>query len=75
MHQSYVIEISGAFAGAAVAHSGKYRFIAVDPRVDELDGSLWPTLPDVRRVVGHLLTTGTLPSAPAGAERRLRLGQ
>jgi hypothetical protein len=65
MHQSHVIEIAGAFAGAAVPQSGKYRFIAVDPRVDELDGSLWPTLPGVRRVVGHLLTTGTLPSAAA----------
>ncbi len=68
VHQSFVVEISGAFAGAAVTHSGKFRFIAVDPRVDELDGSLWPTLPDIQRVVGHLLTTGKLPSA-ATSER------
>ncbi len=66
MLQSHVIEISGTFAGAAVTAAGKYRFIAVDPRVEELDGSLWPSLPDVHRVVGHLLATGRLPTrAPA----------
>ncbi len=63
MIQSHIIEISGTFAGAAVSTSGTYRFIAVDPRVEELDGSVWPSLPDVRRVVGHLFTTGRLPPA------------
>ena len=63
MLQSHVIEIGGTFAGAAVDAAGRFRFIAVDPRVEELDGSVWPTLPDVRRVVGHLLTTGRLPPA------------
>ena len=63
MLQSHVIEISGTFAGAAVDAAGRFRFIAVDPRVEELDGSVWPSLPDVRRVVGHLLTTGRLPPA------------
>ncbi len=57
MRQSYVIEIAGAFAGAAVTHSGKYRFIAVDPRVGELDGSLWQTLPDMRRMVAQVLNS------------------
>jgi hypothetical protein len=63
MHQSHVIEVSGQFAGAAVSHEGCFRFIAVDPRLEELDNSIWPTLPDVQRVVGHLLTTGRLPTA------------
>lgn len=67
MLQSHVIEISGTFAGAAVTASGKYRFIAVDPRVEELDGSFWPSLPDVHRVVGHLLTTGRLPARASAA--------
>jgi hypothetical protein len=62
MNQSHVIEIGGQFAGAAVTHEQSFRFIAVDPRVEDLDGSIWPTLPDVRRVVGHLLSTGRLPS-------------
>jgi hypothetical protein len=64
MIQSHIIDIAGTFAGAAVNTSGRFRFIAVDPRVEELDGSVWPSLPDVRRVVGHLLTTGRLPPAP-----------
>ncbi len=66
MFKSHVIEIAGTFAGAAVdaygSASGKFRFVAVDPRVEELDGSEWPTLPDLKRVVGHLLTTGRLPT-------------
>ncbi len=61
MHQSHIIEVAGQFAGAAVSHQAAFRFIAVDPRVDELDGSVWPSLPDVQRVVDHLFTTGRLP--------------
>ena len=64
MHQSHVIEVSGHFAGVAVAHDGRFRFVAVDPRLEDLDNSIWPSLPDVRRVAGHLLTTGRLPAAP-----------
>lgn len=63
MHHTHLIEVSGQFAGAAVVHEGLFRFIAVDPRVEELDDSVWPTVPDVQRVVGHLLSTGRLPAA------------
>ena len=62
MHQSHVIEVSGQFAGAAITHSGAFRFIAVDPRVEELDESVWPSLPDVQRVVDHFMITGRLPA-------------
>jgi hypothetical protein len=61
MIQSHVIDISGTFAGAAVRTTDKYRFIAVDPRVEDLDQSEWPSIDEVRRVVGHLLTNGRLP--------------
>jgi hypothetical protein len=61
MFRSHVIDIGGVFAGAAVTASPGYRFIAVDPRVEELDGSQWPSLTEVRRVVGCLLNTGRLP--------------
>ena len=75
MHQSHIIEVSGQFAGAAVSYDDRFRFIAVDPRVAELDDSVWPSLPDVRRVVGHLLRTGRLPAAlspnPSGPNRSL----
>lgn len=64
MHQSHVIDVGGTFAGAAIRSAGKFRFVAVDPRVEDLDGSEWASLPDVRRVVGHLLTTGRLPPRP-----------
>jgi len=64
MRESHVIEVSGLFAGAAVTHNGRFRFIAVDPRVEELDDSIWPSLPDVQRVVKHLWVTGRLPPAP-----------
>jgi hypothetical protein len=66
VHQSHVIEVSGQFAGAAVSSNGKFRFVAVDPRVEELDGSEWRSITDVRRVVSHLLTTGRLPAVPSG---------
>jgi hypothetical protein len=61
MLQSHVIEVNGAFLGAAVQANGRFRFVAVDPRVEEIDGSVWPTLPDLRRVAATLLTTGRLP--------------
>ena len=61
MKQSHVIEVSGVFAGAAVNTSGYFRFIAVHPRLGELDRSEWPSLSDVRSAVTHVMTTGRLP--------------
>ena len=61
MHQSRVIEISGQFAGAAISHGGQFRFKAIDPRAEELDESVWPSLADLERVVACLFTTGRLP--------------
>jgi hypothetical protein len=67
MQQSHVIEVGGRFAGAAVTHGRQFRFVAVDPRAEELDDSVWPSLAELRRVVGHLLDTGRLPDR-SGAE-------
>ena len=67
MHRSHVIEVSGRFAGAAVSQGGAFRFVAVDPQVEELDSSVWPSLPDVQRAVTQLMQTGCLPDAQAGA--------
>lgn len=64
MHQSHVIEVAGQFAGAAISHDGQYRFVAVDVRAEELDDSLWPTVPAVQRAVSHLMRTGLLPRRP-----------
>lgn len=68
----HVIEVGGGFVGAAIAYSGEFRFVAVDPRTEELDESEWPSLSDVRRVVRHLLLTGCLPRASNVASRRMQ---
>jgi hypothetical protein len=50
MLQSHIIEIDGVFVGAAVRLDTGYRFVATDMKLDDLDGSLWPTLADVQRL-------------------------
>ena len=67
MHRSHVIEVSGRFAGAAVSQGGAFCFIAVDPQVEELDRSLWPSLSDMQRAVTQLMQAGRLPGAQAEA--------
>jgi hypothetical protein len=49
MMQSHVIEIDGAFVGAAIRLADGYRFVAVDTRLDALDGQIWPSLVELRR--------------------------
>ena len=65
MLQSHVIDIDGAFAGVAVRSDRGFFFIATDLRAEELDGSIWPTLADVKRLVRGLVLTGRLGSAQA----------
>lgn len=65
MLQSHVIDIDGAFVGAAVRLDIGYRFIATDMKLDELDGSVWPTLADIKRLARHIYTTGHLQAARA----------
>jgi len=72
MIQSHVIDISGVFAGAAVKTSGVFRFVAVDPRLEDLDQSEWPSLAEIRRVAAHVLHTGQLPSHPTALEKVAR---
>ncbi len=51
MLQSHVVEVDGVFVGAAVRQPDGYRFVAVDTRLDGIDGRLWTTLGEVRRHV------------------------
>ena len=44
MRTSHPIEINGIFLGAAVEHELGVQFIAVDPRVLEMNQSIWPTI-------------------------------
>jgi hypothetical protein len=54
MLQSHVIDVDGAFVGAAVRLDEGYRFIATDMKLDDLDGSIWPTLADVQRLARQM---------------------
>lgn len=64
MLQSHVIDIDGAFVGAAIRLDTGYRFIATDMKLDDLDGSIWPTLADVKRLARRLYLGGQLTSPP-----------
>lgn len=66
MLQSHVIDVDGAFVGAAVRLDVGYRFIATDMRLDELNGSVWPTLADVKRLARRLYLSGRILT-PGGA--------
>ena len=55
MLQSHVIDVDGAFVGAAIRLDRGYRFIATDMRLEALDGSIWPTLEDVKRLARQWL--------------------
>jgi hypothetical protein len=65
MLQSHVIDIDGAFVGAAVRMDSGYRFIAIDIKLDELDGSIWPTLADVQRLARRIYFGGRLRPSEA----------
>jgi hypothetical protein len=58
--QSHIIDIDGAFVGAAVRLDRGYRFIATDIKLDDLDGSIWPTLADVERLARRIYLGGRL---------------
>ncbi len=63
MFQSYVIEANGVFIGGAVAAAEGFRFRAIHPQVEELDGFTWRSLDELRRATEHLFRTGRLRPA------------
>src|SRR4051812_7351261 len=65
MLQSHVIDIDGAFVGAAVRLDVGYRFIATDMRLDELDGSVGLP-PPAAGPRAPRLSLGAPPPPPAG---------
>jgi hypothetical protein len=70
MFQSHVIDIDDAFVGAAVRLHTGYRFIAADIRLEQLDGTTWPSLAEVRRLAHRLFRTGRAAAPPPGALAR-----
>jgi hypothetical protein len=72
MLQSHVIDIDGTFVGAAMRTDNGYRFIATDLRVEDLDGSVRPSLADIRRLARQLFLTGRFGAAtPQTASREV----
>ena len=68
MLQSHVVDIDGTFVGAAVRQPDGYRFVAVDVRLDDLDGQVWPTLSEVQQQARTMFLTGQpFPAAMRGA--------
>lgn len=65
MLQSHIIDIDGAFVGAAIRLDTGYRFIATDLRLDDLDGSTWPTLADVQRLARRIYKSGGVQAGRA----------
>ncbi len=65
MFKSQVIELNGHFVGVAVNATEGLRFMAVDPRLADLDGSVWPSLADINRLVSRELNRGVVPPRPA----------
>lgn len=63
MSLSHVIEIDGAFVGAAIRPGGRCRFIATEIRMDELDGTTWRSPADARRLAHRLLRNGGFAAA------------
>lgn len=55
MLRSHVIEIDGAFVGAAVRLGTGYRFVATDPKLEPMHGMTVPSLADIRQHANRLL--------------------
>jgi len=68
MLQSHIIEIDGTFVGAAIRLDTGYHFRAIDIRMEELDGTTWPSLDEVRRLAHRLFRTGRFAAPPVVAE-------
>jgi hypothetical protein len=62
MLQSHVIDIDGRFVGVAVRLDQGFRFIAADPRAEDLGEIIWPGIDDIRRMARRALA---LEHAPA----------
>lgn len=55
MLQSQVIDIDGRFVGVALRLDRGFRFIAVDPRVEDLGEIIWAGIDDIRRMARRAL--------------------
>ncbi|HTW70153.1 MAG TPA: hypothetical protein VME47_09725 [Acetobacteraceae bacterium] len=54
-----MIDIDGRFIGVALRLDQGFRFIAIDPRVEDLGETLWPRLQDIQRLARRMLAQET----------------
>ncbi len=64
MHTSRPIEVQGRFLGVAVSQASAWRFIATDPVVADLHGTVFPSTAEAQRVA-RLALHRTRPAVPA----------
>ena len=48
MSGAHIVQVDGNFVGAAMRDAAGFRFVALDVRLDELDGKVWPSFPELR---------------------------
>jgi hypothetical protein len=61
MRTSKPIEINGIFLGVAVEHEPGVRFIAVDPRVSDMNQSIWPNVDYARSSARQMFRSNRSP--------------
>jgi len=67
MLQSHVIDIDGVFVGVAVRLENGFRFVATDPRLEEISERTWPGLDNIRRLARRTLMRG-VRAAPTNSD-------
>ena len=67
MSQAHVIEVEGAFIGAAVPVQGGYLFRCVHPRLEDLDSWRCASLDEMRRVARECFMAGRGGAGEGGA--------
>ena len=60
------IEVNGILLGNAVEHELGVRFLAADPRVTDMDQTIWPNLDYVYRTARQLFRTSRSTQPFAG---------
>ncbi len=60
MLQSHPISVDGVFVGAAVRLDHGFRFVAVDLRLDDLDGVVRSRLGDIETLANRVYRSGLL---------------
>lgn len=66
MLQSHVIDIDGRFVGVALRLDQGFRFIAIDPRVEDLGEIICASTDDIRRLARRALAQEHRPAVDSG---------